>query len=180
MEKSLTDYPSVWREIPEYRIAIENLERSGYIRDCKLTDKGLQVLEKHRVKNAIIMAAGFSARCMPLSQVMPKGLFRVKDEILLEREIEQLKEAGIDEIVVVTGFLSEKFDYLKDKYGVILINNPDYDKYNNMSSLYAARDYIDCSYILCSDNYYEENVFHRYVYCSYYSCVYSEGFCDEF
>ncbi len=137
-------------------------------------------LEPFRVDNAIIMAAGYSARCMPLSNVMPKGLFKVKGEILIEREIEQLLEAGIKEIIIVTGFMHEKFTYLKDKYGVTLLYNKDFDKYNNMSSLYAAQEYMKNSYILCADNYYEENVFHSYVFDSYYSCVYSEEYCDEY
>lgn len=140
----------------------------------------LEQLAEYRVDNAIIMAAGYSARCMPLSNVIPKGLFRVKGEILIEREIEQLKEAGIEKIIVVTGFQHEKFEYLKKKYGVSLIYNADYDKYNNMASLYAAKEYMANSYILCSDNYYEENVFHRYQFQPYYSCVYSEKYCDEF
>lgn len=134
----------------------------------------------NKVDNAIIMAAGFSARCMPLSNVMPKGLFRVKDEILIEREIKQLLEAGISEIILVTGFQHEKFEYLKDKYGVKIIINKDYDKYNNMGSLYVAREYLGNSYVLCSDNYYEHNVFCDYVDEAYYSCVYSEAYCDEY
>ena len=77
--------------------------------ECKeaLSEEELKRLEPYQVDNAIIMAAGYSARCMPLSNVMPKGLFRVKDEILIEREIDQLVEAGITEIIVVTGFMSE-------------------------------------------------------------------------
>jgi histidinol-phosphate aminotransferase len=146
----------------------------------KASEEEYRKLEAYRVDNAIIMAAGYSARCMPLSNVMPKGLFRVKGEILIEREIEQLLEAGIKEIIVVTGYMNEKFEYLKDKYGVTIIKNEDFDKYNNMSSLYVAQGYMKNSYILCSDNYYEENVFHRYVYTPYYSCIYSEQYCDEF
>ena len=136
--------------------------------------------KEFKVDNAIIMAAGYSARCMPLSNVMPKGLFKIKGEVLIEREIQQLKEAGVEEIIVVTGFMADKFAYLKDKYGVKLIHNADFDKYNNMASLYAAKDYIKNSYILCSDNYYSNNVFKNVVPDSYYSCVYSEKFCDEF
>ena len=165
---------------PDYSVTMENLERSGLIKGGKITEDGLQALKPYKVDNAIIMAAGFSARCMPLSKVMPKGLFLVKGESLMEREIRQLIDAGIREIIVVTGYLHEKFDFLADKYGVKLIYNKDYDKYNNMSSLYAARDYLKNSYVLCSDNYYEENVFHQYVLDSYYSCIYSEKFCDEF
>ena len=165
---------------PDYSVTMENLERSGLIKGGKITEDGLQALKPYKVDNAIIMAAGFSARCMPLSKVMPKGLFLVKGESLMEREIRQLIDAGIQEIIVVTGYLHEKFDFLADKYGVKLIYNKDYDKYNNMSSLYAAKDYLKNSYVLCSDNYYEENVFHQYVLDSYYSCIYSEKFCDEF
>lgn len=135
---------------------------------------------KYKVDNAIIMAAGYSARCMPLSNILPKGLFRVKGEIMIEREICQLLEAGIEDIIVVTGFMAEKFQYLQEKYGVILIHNPDYDKYNNMASLYAAQEYMKNSYVLCSDNYYETNVFQQYVDEPYYSCVYSESYCDEY
>ncbi len=134
----------------------------------------------YKVDNAIIMAAGYSARCMPLSGVMPKGLFRIKGEIMIEREIEQLIAAGITEIIVVTGFMAEKFQYLKDKYQVVLVYNPDFNQYNNISSLYAAQKYMKNSYILCSDNYYEENVFRLYHYDSHYSCVYSEDYCDEY
>lgn len=145
-----------------------------------LTTEEKEILLPHKVDNAIIMAAGYSARCMPLSNILPKGLFRVKGEVLIEREIRQLQEAGVEEIVVVTGFMKEKFQYLQDKYGVVLVHNEDYDKYNNMASLYVAQEYMKNSYILCSDNYYADNVFHSYVYSPYYSCVYSEDYCDEF
>lgn len=179
-EKKLSELPERIRAISEYQMAYDQLIRDGYIDHEGISVSGKRFLEQYKVDNAIIMAAGYSARCMPLSNVMPKGLFRVKDEILIEREIEQLKQAGISEIIVVTGFMCEKFKYLVEKYEIQIINNPDYDKYNNMASLYAARDYIRNSYILCSDNYYEENVFHQYVYTPYYSCVYSESYCDEF
>lgn len=162
--------------IPEGKILAEKqlLNENG------LTEEGRKQLAPYQVDNAIIMAAGYSARCMPLSNVMPKGLFLVKGEILIEREIKQLLEAGIEEIIVVTGFMAEKFEYLKERYGVILVENKDFDKYNNMASLHAAQNYMKNSYILCSDNYYEENVFHKYLYTPYYSCVYSENYCDEF
>ena len=131
--------------IPEGKILAEKqlLDENG------ITQEGEAQLAPYLVDNAIIMAAGYSARCMPLSNVMPKGLFQVKGEILIEREIKQLLEAGIEEIIVVTGFMAEKFEYLKERYGVILIENKDFDKYNNMASLYAAQNYMKNSYILC-------------------------------
>ena len=97
-EKELQKYPDIWTEIEEYKLAVRALERNGYIANEMITEKGKIELEKHKVDNAVIMAAGYSARCMPLSSVLPKGLFRVKGEILIEREIEQLREAGIEDI----------------------------------------------------------------------------------
>ena len=179
-EKNMIGLPKEYEDIQEFQLAHEKLIRDGYADSTGITDSGKEFLKQFKVDNAIIMAAGYSARCMPLSNVMPKGLFRVKGEILIEREIEQLKQAGITDIVVVTGFMHEKFQYLEEKYNVRLVNNPDFDKYNNMASLYAAREYMRSSYILCSDNYYEQNVFHQYLYTPHYSCIYSDSYCDEF
>ena len=128
-----------------------------------------------KVDNAIIMAAGTASRFAPLSYEKPKALIEVRGEVLIERQIRQLREAGIEEVVVVTGYEAEQFEYLKDKYGVVLINNPDYLTRNNNSSIYAAREYIKNSYICSSDNYFLDNPFENEVDESYYAAVYMEG-----
>lgn len=128
-----------------------------------------------KVDNAIIMAAGTASRFAPLSYEKPKALIEVRGEVLIERQIRQLREAGIEEVVVVTGYKAEQFEYLKDKYGVVLINNPYYLTRNNNSSIYAAREYIKNSYICSSDNYFITNPFESDVDESYYATVYIEG-----
>ena len=128
-----------------------------------------------KVDNAIIMAAGTASRFAPLSYEKPKALIEVRGEVLIERQIRQLREAGIEKVVVVTGYKAELFEYLKDKYGVVLINNPYYLTRNNNSSIYAAREYIKNSYICSSDNYFLTNPFESDVDESYYSAVYMEG-----
>ena len=128
-----------------------------------------------KVDNAIIMAAGTASRFAPLSYEKPKALIEVRGEVLIERQIRQLRETGIEEVVVVTGYKAEQFEYLKDKYGVVLINNPYYLTRNNNSSIYAAREYIKNSYICSSDNYFITNPFESDVDESYYSAVYMEG-----
>lgn len=132
-----------------------------------------------KVDNAIIMAAGTSSRFAPLSYEKPKALTEVKGDVLIERQIKQLKESDIDEIVIVTGYKAEQFDYLKDKYGVILVHNKDYLTRNNNSSIYIAKSYLKNSYICSSDNYFNENPFEPYVDHSYYASVYVEGETDE-
>ena len=133
----------------------------------------------YKVKNAIIMAAGTSSRFAPLSYETHKGLIEVRGEVLVERQIKQLKERGINDIIVVTGYKAEQFDYLKEKFGVRLIHNQEYLTRNNNSSINAVRDYIGNSYICSVDNYFSSNPFETEVEDSYYAAIYSHGTTNE-
>lgn len=132
-----------------------------------------------KVDNAIIMAAGVSSRFAPLSYEKPKALTVVKGEVLIERQIRQLKTAGIDEIYIVVGYKAEQFDYLRQKFGVHLILNTDYMTRNNHSSIYAAKDVIRNSFICSADNYFLDNPFESQVEESYYAAVYASGETNE-
>lgn len=129
----------------------------------------------YSVDNAVIMAAGTASRFAPLSYERPKALIKVKGEVLIERQIRQLQEAGIPQIVVVVGYMKESFLYLKDKFGVEIVENSDYLHRNNNGSIYAARDYIRNTYICSSDNYFAENPFEKEVEESYYAALYAPG-----
>lgn len=122
-----------------------------------------------KVDNAIIMAAGLSSRFMPLSLEIPKGLLRVKGEILIERQIEMLKEKGINDITVVVGYKKEAFYYLKDKYNVKIVVNPCFNTKNNIETLYLVRDSLKNTYICSSDDYFTENPFSEYEDDAYYA-----------
>lgn len=128
-----------------------------------------------KVDNAIIMAAGTASRFAPLSYERPKALIEVKGEILIERQIRQLREAGIDEIIIVAGYMKEQFMYLKEKFGVIIVENNDYLTRNNNASIYVAKDYIRNTYICSSDNYFSQNPFEAQVDSAYYAAVYADG-----
>lgn len=133
----------------------------------------------YRVDNAVIMAAGTASRFAPLSYEKHKALTEVRGEVLIERQIRQLREAGIDEIYIVTGYKAEQFEYLKQEFNVKLIHNPDYLIRNNNSSIWHARHVIRNSYICSSDDYFSENPFAKDEDGSYYSAVYSDGNTDE-
>lgn len=107
--------------------------------------------------NAILLAAGMGTRLRPLTLTTPKSLITVNDEPLLERQIRFLREAGVRDIVVVTGYLHEKFTYLKQKYHVTLIHNKEFDRYNNLYSMYLAREYLPGAYVIDADNYLRRN-----------------------
>lgn len=129
----------------------------------------------YRVDNAIIMAAGMSSRFAPLSYETPKALIPVHGEILIERQIRQIRESGIAEVVLVVGYRKEQFSYLRDKFGVILVENPEYGTRNNNGSIYAARAYLKNSYICSADNYFANSPFETTVDDSYYAALFAEG-----
>lgn len=131
------------------------------------------------VNNAVIMAAGTSSRFAPLSYEKPKALIEVKGEVLIERQIRQLKASGIKEIYIVTGYMAEQFDYLKEKYGVGLIYNPFYLSRNNNSSIWVARNVIKNTYICSADNYFSINPFEKEVNDAYYAGVFTDGHTEE-
>ena len=130
--------------------------------------------------NAVIMAAGTASRFAPLSYEKPKGLLEVKGEVLIERQIRQLKEAGVDDITIVVGYKADMFRYLEGKYGVSIVLNEDYDRYNNTSSLIRVVDVLGDTFICSSDNYFPENVFACRPVSSFYSALYAEGKTGEY
>lgn len=109
--------------------------------------------------NAIILAAGMGTRLLPYTDKKPKSLIPIKNEPIIERQIRFLNEANIENITIVVGYLAEQFEYLVEKYQVNLIYNPLYDKYNNLYSLFLARNYLDSTYIIEADVFLLENIF---------------------
>lgn len=126
------------------------------------------------------MAAGTSSRFVPLSAEKPKGLLEVRGEVLIERQIRQLREAGVYDITIVVGYKAEMFAYLKEKYGVDIVYNEDFGVYNNTSSLIRVLDRLADTYICSSDNYFAENVFAETPESSYYSSLYACGDTNEY
>lgn len=159
---------------------VKTFTEKGYIDENGITSAGLDALEPYRVSSAVIMAAGMSTRFVPLSLEKPKGLLEVKGEILIERQIEQLHAAGINDIVLVLGYKKEAFFYLEDKYeGITIVINPEYNTKNNVHTLYLAQGHISNTFICSSDNYFAENPFEEYVYQSYYASEHVTGRSSE-
>lgn len=130
--------------------------------------------------NAIIMAAGTASRFVPLSEETPKGLLEVRGEILIERQIKQLQEAGVSDTTIVLGYKAEMFQYLESKLGARLVYNEDYNVYNNTSSMIRVVDRLGDTFICCSDHYFVDNVFLGKTEDSYYATLYADGKTGEY
>ena len=134
--------------------SIKELSKNGFIDEsCVPTTSP---------KSAVILAAGFGMRMVPINTETPKGLLEVHGETLIERLIKQLHEVGITDIYVVVGFLKEQYEYLIDLYNVQLIVNPDYAIKNNLHSLKLVSKYLSNTYIIPCDLWCKTNPFNKY------------------
>lgn len=149
--------------------SIKELISEGYLdEEIRPTEKAFCEAKEKAPKNAIILAAGFGMRMVPINTETPKGLLEIKGERLIERTIRQLHEVGITEIYVIVGFMKEQYEYLIDEYGVDLIVAPDYAAKNNMHSLKTAADHLSNSYIIPCDIWCEKNPYSRNELYSWY------------
>lgn len=149
--------------------SIKELISEGYLdEEIRPTEKALREAKEKAPKNAIILAAGFGIRMVPINTETPKGLLEIKGERLIECTIRQLHEVGITEIYVVVGFMKEQYEYLIDEYGVDLIVAPDYATKNNLHSLKTAADHLSNSYIIPCDIWCEKNPYSRNELYSWY------------
>lgn len=106
----------------------------------------------HKVDRAIIMAAGFGARLAPVTDTCAKPLVKVNGVRIIESLIQALLKANIKDITIVRGYKKEQFDVLLKDYPFInFIDNDDYDKANNISSIVHAIDLLDNCYICEAD-----------------------------
>ena len=149
--------------------SVKNLIENGFLDDRnQLTTKALDEFEAGKPKNAIILAAGFGLRMVPINMNTPKALMEIKGERLIDRLITQLHEVGISDITVVVGFMKDSFEYLIDEYGVKLIYNDAYAAKNNLHSLALAAESIGNSYIVPCDVWCDRNPFRLYELYSWY------------
>lgn len=149
--------------------SVNYLKENGYIKEgLTVTSKTNAIIENSKPESAVILAAGYGMRMIPINNEVPKGLLEVHREPLIERLIKQLHEVNIDKIYIVVGFMKESYEYLIDEYGVELVYNPLYSKRNNLYSLFCAKDYIYKSYIVPCDVWLEYNPFSKFEFNSWY------------
>ena len=166
------------------KVISELLENKLIDKENAITQNGLKVLEPYRVKRAIFLAAGFGSRLVPITLNTPKPLVLVNGKRIIETLLDAVVKAEIEEIYIVTGYLSEQFEILKKKYPQIkFIENNMYNEANNISSAYLVRNLIKNAYVLESDLYlYNTKLIRKYEYHSNFLGYYvdrSDDWCIE-
>ncbi len=135
----------------------------------------------HKTERAIIMAAGIGNRMRPVTLDTPKPLVKVNGVRMIDTVINGLHKNGIYEIYIVIGYLKEQFEEIKEEYpDITLIENPYYDIYNNIASLYVAREHICNAIILDGDQIiYNADILKPEFELSGYNAVWTDEETDE-
>lgn len=149
--------------------SVKSLINDGYLNtNMTPTKKAMTEIKQKSPRRAIILAAGFGMRMVPINMETPKGLLEIHGEPLIERLIKQLHEVDITEIYIIVGFMKEQYEYLIDLYGVKLIVNPEYATKNNLHSVKLADKYLSNTYVIPCDIWFASNPFNRHELYSWY------------
>lgn len=113
---------------------------------------------------AIILAAGMGKRLKELTQDQTKCMVQVNGVALIDRMLHQIESRHLSRIVIVVGYEGEKLMKYIDTLGIrtpiVYVQNPIYDKTNNIYSLALAKDYLcqDDTLLFESDLIFEDAV----------------------
>lgn len=95
----------------------------------------------------LILAAGMGKRLGKYTQENTKCMLEIAGKTLVERAAEALKSAGINRLILVVGYKSENLKELVKRkikdMDIIFVENKDYDKSNNIYSLYLAKEWLE-------------------------------------
>lgn len=151
---------------------MSELIEEGYLNeDFTLTPKKYNEQKALQPKNAIILADDLGLGMLTVDRDIPVGLLEVNGTVIIERLIEQLQEAEIEEINIVIGYAEEKYEYLKEKYQVNLIYHADHAYQASFHTLKLVKDHLSNSYILPGNIWAETNPFSKNESYSWYGIL---------
>lgn len=125
---------------------------------------------------ALILNSGMGRRMGTFTSEHPKCMTAISsDETILSRQLKQISEAGIEEVIMTTGlFDSVLVSYCKSlglPIHITFIRNPVYDKTNYIYSIYCAKEYLDDDIVLIHGDLVFENAAFDAIMASEKSCI---------
>ena len=132
---------------------------------------------KKQVTQAIILAAGMGSRLKELNQGAPKGFIRLGDVSIIEHSIKALLASGIEQIIIVTGYMDKYYENLSVQYPQIkTVRNEKFSETGTMYSLWCARNLVSADFILLeSDLIFEIRAIREIVGSAYDDCILISG-----
>ena len=131
---------------------VRELERLGFLTDGAVTPAGREAMEPYRVRRAVLLAAGFGRRLLPITINTPKPLVCVRGRRIVDTLLDACLAAGIEEIYLVRGHLAQRFNQLRQTYPTLrFLDNPAFDRANNISSALCAGRMLSNAYVLEAD-----------------------------
>lgn len=156
----------------KFKKVVNDLIKKAYLnKDLTLTQKSKDEYLSKKPRNAIILADNLGLGMLTKSKDVPVGLLEMNGSVIIERLIEQLHEADINEIDILIGFGKEKYDYLKKKYQVNLIYQTEHAYLSSLHSLKLVKEKLANSYILPGNIWAEKNPFSRNELYSWYGIL---------
>ena len=97
------------------------------------------------MKTAAILAAGMGTRLRGELNGRPKGFLELGDRPIVEESVQRLSDAGIERIVIVTGFGAKHYEHLVSQYPNLIetVHNAEYENSGSMYSLFCARQQLE-------------------------------------
>ena len=131
----------------------------------------------NHIRQAVILAAGIGSRLRGTVDDRPKGFLHFGTESIIEESIAKLIRIGITEIVIVTGYHSEYYDKLTEKYPFVkTIKNQHFENTGSMYSLFTAKELIENDFLLLeSDLIYEYNALQVIQNSAFNNCILLSG-----
>lgn len=101
------------------------------------------------IRQAVIVAGGLGSRFGDRTKLMPKGFIEIDGVPMVERSVQKLIAAGIEEIIIGTGHCSGYYDELAEKYHIIkTVRNDNYMNTSSMGTLEVCVPYIKGDFLL--------------------------------
>ncbi len=142
--------------VSERIVPLEEVYDLMGVEELKAREK--QFLPMGEGMKAIIVAAGFEKQLLPLIQEKPKCLLDIKGKTILERQVEVLRECGIQDIVVIRGYQKNRIGILNLRY----YDNDQYEETGELFSLFCAEKEIEGPFIfLYSDILFEPEILEK-------------------